>query len=143
MPQSINSLTDALAVLKPNVIAHLELYRVNAKDEAETLPQALWTNPDELRALRFVIDALPAALKLLKGGVEYVEVSEALKGKLTNADEAEAAWAEQRERLGCMSVGRTAVPLATFDLAAARTLTGQRGTKCRVTLPDGRTILPE
>lgn len=48
---------DALAVLESNIIARLKLYGVGTPAESSVLPQAIFTSPDELRALAKVIEA--------------------------------------------------------------------------------------
>lgn len=57
MSKNIASIQEALEILKPNILAHLAVYHVNKPDESSVLPQALWTSPDELRALALVIES--------------------------------------------------------------------------------------
>lgn len=64
MSNRITNIEDALTALTPNVIAHLRVYQVNqGPHESSVLPQALWTNADELRALAFVIEAAKKTIK--------------------------------------------------------------------------------
>lgn len=56
------NLTEALAILAPNIIAHLAVYGVGTPAESSVLPQALWTSPDELRALDLVIKIAQSAV---------------------------------------------------------------------------------
>ena len=71
MSEQHTNIEAALAALAPNVIAHLDLYRVGKENESTVLPQALWTSPEELRALALVIEVAQALVK----GFQFLAIS--------------------------------------------------------------------
>lgn len=71
MSEQHTNIEAALAALAPNVIAHLDLYRVGKENESTVLPQALWTSPEELRALALVIEVAQALVK----GFQFIATS--------------------------------------------------------------------
>jgi hypothetical protein len=94
------NIEEALAALKPNIVAHLDVYRVGRKDESTVLPQALWTSPEELRALRQVIDfaaTIYPACKQLEEVTTGCNVVVAKPQKRTDANMKQ--WAQRSQSL--------------------------------------------
>lgn len=103
-PALIDSTEEALEVLKPNVIARLNLYCVNTKHESDVLPQAILLSPSELRALELVIRVARKSITPKRrieanvwGNIYGYEGSRRVKEFGTDAMDA-TAWVEYRDK---------------------------------------------
>ncbi len=70
-PGLVDNTELALEILGPNIIARMKLYEINTDRESNTLPQALFVNAAELRALELLIRQAKASL----GGKRRIEAN--------------------------------------------------------------------
>lgn len=77
----IKSLLNAVLTLKEGkcqIVPRLRMYKVNEAEESETLPQALATDPDDLRAIRVLVNW---AELLLSGNAIFIAIGKYGWGK--------------------------------------------------------------